>query len=73
MNENQEFLQSKIDLEAWSWETNWDHGVDKFIHLFRPRIENQRGIHIHIQHDSGYQWVIAEWNIVDLMLTQLHQ
>ncbi len=63
----------RIDLEAWSWEANWDHEVDRFVHLFRLGVENQRDIHIHIWNHSGYQWVTTKWNIVDFVLTQLHQ
>jgi hypothetical protein len=45
----------------------------QFVHIFKPRTENHRGIHIHILHHKGYQWLTIEWNIIDLESTQLHQ
>jgi hypothetical protein len=47
--------------------------IDRFVHLFKPRAENQRNIQIHILHHRRYQWVTTNLNIINLESTQLHQ
>ncbi len=34
MNRNQELLYYRTYLEAWNWEANWDHRLDRFVHPF---------------------------------------